>query len=69
LIDGAIWWLEVLMLPFRLLRDHRARRHRHEAFRWTTRRQILDARLRIGEIDAATFESERLRIGPQPSDS
>jgi hypothetical protein len=69
LIDGAIWWLEIVMLPFRLLREHQARRRRREAFRWTTRRQILDARLRIGEIDVATFEAERGRLGPQPSDS
>jgi uncharacterized membrane protein len=69
LIDGAIWWLEIVMLPFRLLRDHQARRRRREAFRRTARREILDARLRIGEIDEATFEAERARLGQQPSES
>jgi hypothetical protein len=65
-INGIFTWLQIIELIYLTARDAQAYRRRRANAGWTTRREILDARLRLGEIDSTAHATELTLLGPPP---
>ena len=63
----VLWTLlRIIELPFVYRRAFDRSRARAA---WSVRREVLDARFRLGEIDEATWRMESTLLGPAPDRS
>jgi hypothetical protein len=66
-VIDALWTiLRIIQLPFVFRRAFDRRRARAA---WSLRREVLDARFRLGEIDEATWRMESALLGRAPERS